>query len=64
MPFNTPVLAMADGKVVGMFKNEMSRKGVEVVLRHTPEQTDLPFYHILSIPTSTNGHWTLKLVKV
>ena len=44
MPFNTPILAMADGKVVGMFKNEMSRKGVEVVLRHTPEQTDLPFY--------------------
>ena len=44
MPFNTPVLAMADGIVVGMFKNEMSRKGVEVVLRHTPEQTNLPFF--------------------
>ena len=44
MPFNTPVLAMADGMVVGMFKNERSRKGVEVVLRHTPEQTNLPFY--------------------
>ena len=44
MPFNTPVLAMADGMVVGMFKNQRSRKGAEVVLRHTPEQTDLPFY--------------------
>jgi len=44
MPFDTPVLAMADGMVVGMFKNERSRKGVEIVLRHTPEQTNLPFY--------------------
>ena len=44
MPFDTPVLAMADGIVVGMFKNERSRKGVEVVLRHKPEQTNLPFY--------------------
>ena len=44
MPFDTPVLAMADGEVVGMFKNEGSRKGVEVVLRHTPKQTNLPFF--------------------
>tara|TARA_Y100000389_G_scaffold17567_1_gene15337 strand:- start:13 stop:1095 length:1083 start_codon:yes stop_codon:yes gene_type:complete len=44
MPFNTPVLAMADGIVVGLFKNEISRKGIEVVLRHTPEQTNLPFF--------------------
>ena len=44
MPFNTPVLAMADGLVVGIFKNERSRKGIEVVLRHTPDQTNLPFF--------------------
>ena len=43
-PFDTPVLAMADGVVVGLFENIQSRKGVEVVLRHKPEQTGLPFY--------------------
>lgn len=44
MPFNEPVLAMADGTVVGLFENLKSRKGVEVVLRHTPEQSGIPFY--------------------
>tara|TARA_B100001057_G_scaffold435519_1_gene465894 strand:- start:190 stop:1281 length:1092 start_codon:yes stop_codon:yes gene_type:complete len=44
MPFDTPVLAMADGTVVGLFKNEKSRKGIEVVLRHAPKQTNLPFF--------------------
>jgi len=44
MPFNEPVLAIADGTVVGLFENLKSRKGVEVVLRHTPQQSGIPFY--------------------
>jgi len=43
-PRGTPILAIADGTVVGKFKNKGNRKGVEVVLRHTPGQTSLPFY--------------------
>jgi hypothetical protein len=30
--------------VVGKFENEGNRKGIEVMLRHTPEQTGLPFW--------------------
>jgi murein DD-endopeptidase MepM/ murein hydrolase activator NlpD len=44
MPFNEPVLAMANGTVVGLFENLMSRKGVEVVLRHTPNESKTPYY--------------------
>ena len=44
MPFDEPVLAMADGTVVGLFENLNQRKGVEVVLRHTPKQSGMPFY--------------------
>lgn len=40
----TSVLAAASGTVVGKFLNRNNRKGIEVVLRHTPEQTGLPFY--------------------
>ena len=42
--FNEPILAMADGTVVGIFQNEFSRKGIEIVLRHRPEQSGLPYY--------------------
>lgn len=40
----TPIRAVADGIVVGKFENEGNRKGIEVMLRHTPEQTGLPFW--------------------
>ncbi|HCL81859.1 MAG TPA: hypothetical protein DHW81_06450, partial [Nitrospiraceae bacterium] len=40
----TPIRAVADGVVVGKFENEYNRKGIEVMLRHTPEQTGLPFW--------------------
>jgi murein DD-endopeptidase MepM/ murein hydrolase activator NlpD len=43
-PKGTPVRAVADGMVVGKFENKRNRKGIEVMLRHTPEQTDLPFW--------------------
>ena len=35
---------MANGTVVGLFENLMSRKGVEVVLRHTPPQSGTKYY--------------------
>ena len=44
MKFDEPVLAMANGTVVGLFENLMSRKGVEVVLRHTPQQSGTKYY--------------------
>ena len=43
-PYGTPVLAVADGVVVGRFENVRNRKGIEVMLRHNPEQTWLPFW--------------------
>jgi hypothetical protein len=43
-PKGTPVLAVSSGTVIGKFMNKHNRKGIEVVLRHTPEDTGLPFY--------------------
>ncbi len=43
-PKGTPIRAVADGTVVGKFMNTGNRKGIEVVLRHTPEQTGLPYW--------------------
>lgn len=43
-PFGTPLRAVADGTVIGRFLNEGNRKGIEIMLRHTPEQTGLPFW--------------------
>ena len=43
-PNGTPVRAVADGVVVGRFENRGNRKGIEVMLRHRPEQTGLPFW--------------------
>jgi hypothetical protein len=43
-PKGTPVLAASSGTVIGKFLNKRNRKGIEVVLRHTPEDTGLPFY--------------------
>jgi len=40
----TPIIAIADGMVVGKFKNSHSKKGIEIMLRHTPEQSGLPYY--------------------
>ncbi|MFC1673637.1 peptidoglycan DD-metalloendopeptidase family protein [Pseudomonadota bacterium] len=41
VPWGTPMLAAADGTVVGLFEGLKSARGKEVVLRHSPEQTGL-----------------------
>jgi hypothetical protein len=43
-PRGTPIRAIAAGVVVGKFKNRHSKKGIEIMLRHTPAQTGLPFW--------------------
>jgi len=43
-PRGTPVRAIADGTVVGRFMNDGNKKGIEVMLRHTPAQTGLKFW--------------------
>ncbi len=60
-PRGTPVRAIADGVVVGKFLNVFNRKGIEIMLRHTPEQTGLPFWaysqytHLQEMPTLSIG---------
>lgn len=43
-PRGTPIRAIAAGTVVGKFMNEGNRKGIEVMIRHTPEQTGLVYW--------------------
>ena len=43
-PRGTPILASSAGVVVGKSQNRRSRKGIEVILRHRPEDTGLPFW--------------------
>jgi murein DD-endopeptidase MepM/ murein hydrolase activator NlpD len=43
-PEGTPIRAVAEGVVVGKFANKVNRKGIEIMLRHTPAQTGLPFW--------------------
>ena len=43
-PDGTPIRAAAAGTVVGKFPNEGNRKGIEIMLRHTPAETGLPFW--------------------
>jgi hypothetical protein len=43
-PRGAPVRAVADGVVVGKFENKNNRKGIEVMLRHSPAQTGLPYW--------------------
>jgi hypothetical protein len=43
-PYGTPIYAVADGTVIGKFLNENNRKGIEIMLRHTPSQTGLPYF--------------------
>lgn len=43
-PRGTPIRAISDGTVVANFLNKGNRKGIEIMLRHTPEQTGLPFW--------------------
>jgi murein DD-endopeptidase MepM/ murein hydrolase activator NlpD len=43
-PRGTPILAVADGTVVGKFPNRHNRKGIEIMLRHTPAQAGLKYW--------------------
>jgi murein DD-endopeptidase MepM/ murein hydrolase activator NlpD len=43
-PFGTPMLAVANGTVVGKFMGERSARGIQIVLRHGPEDTGIPLW--------------------
>ncbi|MDP6558924.1 MAG: M23 family metallopeptidase [Candidatus Binatia bacterium] len=43
-PFGTPIIAAAAGTVVAKYLADNSPRGVEIVLRHRPEDTGLPFW--------------------
>ena len=43
-PWGTPIIAAAAGRVVGKYRGKNSYRGIEIVLRHSPEQTGLPFW--------------------
>lgn len=59
--WGTPMLAVAAGTVVGVFKGEDSARGMEVVLRHSPADTGLALWvytqygHMDAIPDLTVG---------
>lgn len=43
--FDVPILAAAAGTVVGIFdEEEGNARGITLILRHTPEETGLPFW--------------------
>jgi len=44
VPFDTPVIAAATGKVIGIYSGEKSPRGIEIVLKHAPEDTGLPVW--------------------
>ncbi|ODB93224.1 hypothetical protein A3194_00530 [Candidatus Thiodiazotropha endoloripes] len=61
-PFGTPILAVMSGEVFAIYDAHRSNpRGIEVVLRHTPEQSGLPLYlysrytHFDSLPRLTIG---------
>ena len=60
-PRGTPIRAVADGVVVAKFLNDSNRKGIEIMLRHEPEDTGLPFWtysqytHLLELPALPIG---------
>jgi len=43
-PWGTPMIAVAAGTVVGKFLGENSARGIEIVLRHSPEDTGIPLW--------------------
>ncbi len=44
VPFGTPMIAAAAGTVVGKYRGERSFRGMEITLRHSPEDTGLPVW--------------------
>lgn len=43
-PWETPMIAAAAGTVVGKYLGEHSARGIEIVLRHSPEDTGIPLW--------------------
>jgi len=43
-PRGTPILAVASGTVVAKFMNEQNPKGIEIIIRHSPTDTNLPMW--------------------
>lgn len=43
-PWGTPMRAVAAGSVVALYQGAQSKRGFEVVLRHSPDQTGLPYW--------------------
>ncbi len=43
-PFGTPIIAAAAGSIVAMYGAENSIRGIEIVIRHSPEDTGLPMW--------------------
>ena len=43
-PWGTPMIAFADGTVIAMYMGERTPRGIEVVMRHAPEDTGLPYW--------------------
>ena len=60
-PRGTPVLAMAAGEVVGKFENDDGAQGLQIWLRHSPDDTGLPkwvysqYAHLLELPPLAVG---------
>lgn len=60
-PEGTPILAVAKGVVVAKFMNENNPKGIELILRHSPEDSGLPMWtytqytHLLELPNFKIG---------
>lgn len=44
VPFGTPMIAAAAGTVVGIYRGEETYRGMEITLRHSPEDTGLPLW--------------------
>ncbi len=43
-PWGTPMIAAADGTVVGKYVGTNSYRGKEIILRHSPEDTGIPLW--------------------
>jgi murein DD-endopeptidase MepM/ murein hydrolase activator NlpD len=60
-PAGTPILAAAAGTVVAVYHGEHSFRGIQVVLRHAPEDTGLPawiytqYAHLSALPALVPG---------
>ena len=60
-PSGTPIIASADGTVIGKFLGDLSPRGIEIVLRHSPKDTGLPFWtytqytHFSEVPKQEVG---------